>query len=181
MQAYRLIPHPAHPPINVSGVDVHIRNDNPNWLRIRCRIDGCDKLVLPRIAGKSRADGLWKTTCFELFLQTQRDEAYVEWNFSPSRKWNAYSFTRYREGMNELSIPRAPDSQVHRGSKFTLIDVAIPRAALPTGDCSIGLSAVIEENDGAISYWALAHASEEKPDFHDPACFAAKLPAPQNI
>ena len=40
----------------------------------------------------------------------------------------------------------------------------------------LGLSAVLEEKDGTKSYWALAHSSEEKPDFHEAACFIAHLP-----
>jgi hypothetical protein len=34
---------------------------------------------------------------------------------------------------------------------------------------------VIEEVDGGLSYWALAHPPG-KPDFHDPNCFALELP-----
>jgi hypothetical protein len=34
----------------------------------------------------------------------------------------------------------------------------------------------LEEQDGTKSYWALAHPPGDKPDFHDPACFAAHLP-----
>jgi hypothetical protein len=40
----------------------------------------------------------------------------------------------------------------------------------------LGLSAILEERDGTKSYWAIAHPDGEKPDFHDPACFAARLP-----
>ena len=36
--------------------------------------------------------------------------------------------------------------------------------------------AVIEENDGRLSYWALRHAPG-KPDFHHPEAFALELPA----
>ena len=39
----------------------------------------------------------------------------------------------------------------------------------------LGLSAVLEEKDGAKSYWALAHADLGKPDFHVADCFTAKL------
>jgi hypothetical protein len=39
---------------------------------------------------------------------------------------------------------------------------------------SLGLSAVLEEQDGTKSHWALAHGGD-KPDFHDPACFTASL------
>ena len=38
----------------------------------------------------------------------------------------------------------------------------------------LGLSAVLEEVDGTKSYWALTHPGD-KPDFHHPDCFAAKL------
>ena len=36
------------------------------------------------------------------------------------------------------------------------------------------LAVVLEERDGTKSYWALAHAPD-KPDFHAPDCFIAKL------
>jgi len=39
---------------------------------------------------------------------------------------------------------------------------------------AMGLSAVIEEHDGTKSYWALDHGGDQ-PDFHDPACFSARL------
>ena len=42
------------------------------------------------------------------------------------------------------------------------------------GDGAVGLSAVLEEKDGAKSYRALAHQGE-KPDFHHADCFAARL------
>ena len=42
----------------------------------------------------------------------------------------------------------------------------------------MNLAAVIEEEGGVKSYWALAHPAE-KPDFHDPACFTATLAAPR--
>ena len=47
---------------------------------------------------------------------------------------------------------------------------------MPTPIGQLGLSAVLEEKDGTKSYWALAHPPGDKPDFHDPDCFAAQLP-----
>jgi hypothetical protein len=41
---------------------------------------------------------------------------------------------------------------------------------------ALGLSAILEEKGGTKSYWALAHPSGDKPDFHAPDCFAASLP-----
>lgn len=43
------------------------------------------------------------------------------------------------------------------------------------GPWEASLSAVIEEADGTISYWALAHPSD-KPDFHHPDSFVLDLP-----
>ena len=41
---------------------------------------------------------------------------------------------------------------------------------------SAGLSAVIEDARGGLSYWALTHGANQ-PDFHDPATFVLRLPA----
>ena len=57
------------------------------------------------------------------------------------------------------------------GRAVLTADVELPAGA--TGP--IGLCAVIERWDGAISYWALAHPSD-KPDFHHPESFALELP-----
>jgi hypothetical protein len=40
----------------------------------------------------------------------------------------------------------------------------------------LGLSAVIEETNGTISYWAVAHPPG-KADFHHSDCFALELTA----
>jgi len=122
-----------------------------------------------------RADGLWQTTCLELFLRDANEPAaYREHNFAPSLAWAAYDFTGYREGMRGANMP-APAISIEQGpDRFDLIaHIALPSQA----PLHIGLSAVIEEKDGTKSYWALAHPPG-KPDFHHPACFALELPAP---
>ena len=123
------------------------------------------------------ADGLWRTTCFELFLMPEGGEAYCEFNLSPSDRWAAYDFTGYRAGMAERPAEREPQGTMRQGSSFAIFDAAIPLTALPDRECRMNLAAVIEERGGAKSYWAIAHPAD-KPDFHDPACFAATLPAP---
>jgi hypothetical protein len=40
----------------------------------------------------------------------------------------------------------------------------------------LGLSAVVEDDGGRLSYWALRHAPGN-PDFHDPDAFALELSA----
>lgn len=178
MQTYPLLPHPDHPPRNISQIEARVLGADANWLRLRWRIEGAEMLVLPPFAGKGRADGLWKTTCFELFLQPEGAAAYCEFNLSPSERWAAYDFSAYRDGMSERPSPREPNCTMRVGQSMAIFDVAIPLGALPTRDCAMGLCAVIEEEGGAKSYWALAHG-EGKPDFHAPSCFTATLPAPQ--
>lgn len=177
MQTYDLGPHPAFPPNSVKGIAARVIGFDANWLRLRWRIEGSASLVVPPFAGKGRADELWKTTCFELFVKPEGGDGYVEFNFSPSERWNAYAFTGRREGMAEHPVPREPDCTIRIGSSFTIFDASIPAAAIPDGPSSMAMTCVIEEAGGVKSYWALSHNSPQ-PDFHDPACFAARLPAP---
>lgn len=177
MQTHPLVAHPGHPPLSVASVEGRIIGVDANWLRVRWRLEGSQQLVVPAFGGKGRADELWKTTCFELFLKPAGGEAYSEINLSPSERWNAYDFDGYRAGMRERPFPHEPECTMRQGSSFAIFDAALPTAGLPAVDCTIGLSAVIEEQGGTRSYWALAHPDGE-PDFHALACFAAVLPAP---
>lgn len=177
MQTHQLVPHPAHPSSEVSGVEARVIGFDQSWLRVRWRIEGAQRLVVPPFAGRGRADELWRTTCFELFLKPDGGEAYVEINLSPSERWAAYDFASYRDGMAERPASREPDCTMRLGSSFAIFDAAIPRDGLPALPAAAGFAAVIEEQGGTISYWALSHQTE-KPDFHAPACFAARLAPP---
>lgn len=176
MQTYPLAAHPDHPPASVTQVEARIIGRDDNWLRVRWRIEGSQRLVVPSFAGKGRADGLWHATCFELFLKPEGGAPYLEINLSPSERWNAYDFAAYRWDMQERPFPREPECTLRLGSSFAIFDAAIPVGGLPGAECAMGLSAVIEEEGGVMSYWALAHP-DAKPDFHAPACFTATLPA----
>ena len=177
MQTHLLIAHPDHPPVGITGVESRIIGRDANWLRARWRVEGSRQLVVPPFAGKGRTDDLWQTTCFELYLKPLGGEAYCELNLSPSERWNAYDFDGYRAGMRERPFPHEPECTIRLGSTFAIFDAAIPLAGLPDQDCAMGLSAILEEQGGVKSYWALAHP-ESKPDFHAPACFAVALAAP---
>lgn len=102
-------------------------------------------------------DGLWRHTCFEVFIAARGARAYREYNFSPSREWAAYSFSSYRK--------RSPGRMIRPRWNGRVATIAA------TGQLRIGLSAVIEEKSGALSYWALRHP-RGKPDFHDRRAFA---------
>lgn len=177
METFSLICHPDHPPREVSRVEARITAFDSHWLRLRWRIDGCGELVVPPFAGKGRADGLWQTTCFELFMRQPGLESYSELNLSPSERWAAYDFAGYRSGMAERPVPREPDCTMRLGQTVAIFDAAVAAAALPDLPWNYGLSAVIEEAGGTKSYWALAHPPGQ-PDFHHSTCFAATLAAP---
>ena len=177
METKQLIAHPAHPPLAVTAVAARLVATEPHWLRLRWRVEGAARLTVPPFAGGDRADGLWRTTCFELFLRSPGSESYVELNLSPSERWAAYDFTGYRAGMAERPMPRQPACTIRRGGSTTIFDAAVPLAGLPPPPWHAGLNAVIEEAGGRVSYWALAHPPD-KPDFHHPDCFALQVPAP---
>ncbi len=82
--------------------------------------------------------------------------AYVEFNLSPSERWAAYDFSSYREGMAERPFPHEPTCSIRAGQDMAIFDAAIPVAGLPDVTCDMGLSAVIEEEGGRLSYWALS-------------------------
>lgn len=175
---YGLVRHPEFPPLKLSQVTATIGIASPHWLKLRWRIEGADKLTIPPFAGKARADGLWQTTCFELFLRAPGEGAYVEINLSPSERWAAYDFAGYRAGISERAMPRDPVCTMRGSGSLAIFDAAIPLAGLPAMPWTFGLSAVLEEEGGTKSYWAIAHPSE-KADFHHADCFAATLTAPE--
>lgn len=120
-----------------------------------------------------RAGKLWKTTCFEAFLRAEGDQAYCEWNFAPSGDWAAYDFSGYRENMAEAEVGSPPYIRVE--DNFTWWTLGATIAVDSATSWNLGLCAILEEKDGTKSYWALAHPPGDKPDFHAPDCFAAKL------
>lgn len=148
-----------------------------HWLEIRWRIEGSANILLPPFAGQLRRDGLWKSTCFEMFVQPSGQSAYTEYNFAPSECWAAYDFTAPRQGMAERAMSRAPVIVPRAGKNILLIDVALPITDVPALAANISLTAVLEEKSGAKSYWAPKHPQGD-PDFHHPDCFTLQLPPP---
>lgn len=174
MQKLELIPHPAFPPRQVARIAASVSQKDPRWLQLRWRVEGAGAIVVLPFAGRRRADELWRTTCFEMFCGD--GPSYAEFNFAPSEAWAAYDFDGYREGMRDRPMWPQPTISWRGGhSGLAILDVAIPRAAIPSG--ALAVSAVIEEEGGVKSFWALAHPPGD-PDFHHRACFAATLAPP---
>lgn len=177
MQIYELVPHPNFAPAEVGKVSVRWNELKDGRLMLRYRIDGCGSLVIPDFRGKGRADDLWKTTCFELFLYDGAGR-YREFNFSPSQQWAAYGFSGYRTGRKDVAVTESPEILPEMGSKVFIQTVFLPLRELD-GIEGGSLSAVVMERGQRPSYWAMSHHKLE-PDFHDPACFGLRLsPRPQ--
>jgi hypothetical protein len=102
---------------------------------------------------------------------------YREFNFSPSGEWAVYAFRDYGDG-GELGINLAPGIKVRRNGDRLELDAEICQDFLPPDrPLRLGLSAVVEDADGALSYWALRHRPG-KPDFHHKDAFAFQLVQP---
>jgi hypothetical protein len=132
-------------------------------------------LAIPALDVATRTDELWRHTCFEAFVGA--GVAYYEFNFAPSRHWAAYRFSGYRTGMRVASEIDAPQIAVEWSpARYTLqASLQIDQLLLPRETTlRLALSAVIEENSGQRSYWALAHPPG-KADFHHSDCFTVEL------
>lgn len=163
--------HPDTPARAVTAITVQITR-----AQLVFAVEGGAALVLPPPVPSARADELWRTTCFELFVKPPGGSGYAEHNFSPSTRWAAYRFDAYRAGMRALSLAEPP--VIARLGDATTWTVRLPAEALGPVPVRVGLSAVIEETGGHKSYWALAHPPGA-PDFHDDACFAHLFAAPK--
>lgn len=176
-----LVCHPSMPSSQAESIEVSYERhaDGRLWLRYYVEIL-LDTLILPREADPLRTDGLWKTTCFEMFIRRPQHKNYIEFNASPSSQWAAYSFDDYRAGMAELPLETAPEIGCDASESHFALEVTYDLPAEWAGQpLELGLSAVIEENDGTKSYWALAHPPGQ-PDFHHGDCFALQLAAPSS-
>ena len=139
------------------------------------------RLRIPPPRDPRRVDGLWQHTCFEGFIAEKGRQPYWEFNFSPSGEWAAYAFRGYRDGGPIEDDGLDPEITVRSAANSFELEalVRVDRflAVKPQMPLRLGLSAVIEENDGTISYWALKHPPG-KLDFHHPDSFALELALP---
>ncbi|AOW15586.1 hypothetical protein LPB072_11830 [Hydrogenophaga crassostreae] len=135
------------------------------------------RLRLPSSTRSSAADGLWAHTCFEAFFSESGTSAYREFNFSPSTQWAHYRFTNERTRDPIASGLKAPTVQAPITGTDRLVLTAT-LAALPSSSeqagCLFAPTAVLELDDGSLSYWAPSHLAL-KPDFHSRAGWTIPL------
>jgi hypothetical protein len=173
--------HPSTATSAIRSIDVRVMRSEPNVLTLAYRLTGdLARVRLPAGEAEQAPRPLWQHTCCEAFIRRAGVESYHEFNFGTSGAWAAYFFEHYRAG-----APLADDAldpRVHvQCSRDTLeLQASIHLDRLSASHaCSrlaLALSAVIEERDGDLTYWALMHPPG-KADFHHRDAFALELEA----
>jgi hypothetical protein len=162
--------HPSTPTQAVRTLEVQLEPIDGGALRLRYILSAeLDRVRIPPLRAAERRGELWKHTCFEAFVSGEATGPYRELNFSPSSEWALYSFDDYRKGMAAPPCD-APSINVQHGAERLTLEVSADSGL--TAVRRLALSAVIEDGDGRLSYWALRHPAG-KPDFHHPESFVS--------
>jgi hypothetical protein len=171
--------HPTTQSDAIQRLDVRLSFPSPGFITLAYTLKAdMSRIRVGPVADPGPADGLWKHTCFEAFIQPSGSRGYYEFNFSPTRQWAVYRFDSYREGMTPMELASPPDISVSQAidrlelqSTFPLPVSAAAGAARRT---KLALAAVVEEENGRLCYWSGRHP-EGKPDFHHADGFAFEL------
>lgn len=177
MKSFFLQPFPGAgslPGLKIS-VDIGRRS---NTLLIDYRLLGrlAELSIAPPAATPARKNELWQETCFELFLACRDFPSYWEFNLSPAGHWNVYRFSSYRQEMKEEDAFERLSFSVRSEPEALLIALELDLGAIIGAERVVeaGVSAVIKQKGGEISYWALAHRGP-KADFHRRDGFIVEL------
>jgi hypothetical protein len=124
----------------------------------------------------ARRGGLWQETCFEFFLAPENFPQYWEFNLSAAGHWNVYGFAAYRRGLRqEPAIAALPFTVAKEPASLLLtLEVDVSGLIPPDQPINAAIAAVIQAQDGALTYWALAHPGA-RPDFHRRDAFTITL------
>lgn len=163
-------------PVSLFEAEVSLSTNGLLWLHYIVDARPED-VVMPNCQESARTDGLWQSTCFEVFVRSIDSAGYLEFNFAPSGLWAAYHFMGYREAMSDLTLAKPPEIYLTGGETWFTIEASVQLPAdWVSKDLLANITAVIESSAGDKSYWAAKHA-EKQADFHDPDCFVLSLQA----
>lgn len=120
----------------------------------------------PPAPAPARRDGLWEHSCLEAFVADASRSAYWELNLAPNGNWAVYRFSDYRSGQ-QAAEGAAPQLAVERegGSLALRLQWPLPLELAQASELAIGITAVLEQRNGTLSYWALHHPGQQA-DFH---------------
>lgn len=166
--------------LRISDISLQVAVDckNRNQIALCYRLSGdISQILLPKVEPSQQADNLWQHTCFECFIAVDQVTGYKEFNFSPSGLWAIYAFSDYRQ-QQDMTVTHRPALQVNCTNELLELSVQIDHINLPSNPehkpIQLGLSAVLEDNNQQLSYWALHHPCEQ-PDFHHRSGFCCEI------
>src|SRR5690349_21556939 len=177
-----LIRHSDSKCFSATNVEVEISRPNAASLVLVYILTGkMSDIQVPPLVPAGRGDALWRHTCFEAFVGTSTGTEYYELNFAPSTQWAAYRFSSYRTDMSVAADISGPSIEVQSEPDRLRLEASVELDQLSrltrTSIWRLGLSALIEDRSGRMSYWALAHPPG-KPDFHHVDAFAHEFSPP---
>jgi hypothetical protein len=187
-QAFALVPFGVAEPeagVRLSG---RIGRDGERLWVSYGLADPLQRLAIPPLSSAPRRrDELWQATCMELFLALPDQEAYREFNLSPSGDWNVYQLDGYRQGLrpdpgwSALPLRRrdpepaaAATESEPTGTLELHLTTTLPPELAAAAELEAAVTAVLQEGNGSCSYWALRHPGEQA-DFHRRDGFALRL------
>ena len=174
-----LIRHPHAPSHALHAVTAHAERTPDGRLALSYSLAGdLARLRVPPPGPARMGWKLWRHTCCEVFIRARSGTSYHELNFSPSGEWTTYAFARYREGAPLADESLNPQIAVTPGKDrldlSALVDLGRVSPGYLRSPLALGLAVVAEDENGALSYWALHHAPGQ-PDFHHAESFALEL------
>lgn len=167
-QSFALLPFPAPnlPEIAITGIIA--RQDH--LLSLHYSLSGkLKEIILPSLSSAPRRKGeLWTATCCEFFFSREGAPDYWEFNLSPSGDWNVYHMDAYRRiGFREETRIERLSFEVRKEMNAVTLNAAVDLDPIlqPDDLLEVGITAVIQANDGSETYWALTHPGSQA-DFH---------------
>lgn len=180
---FTLSAHPLAASDAVARITGRVARLSRGTLMITYILEGeLNRVRLPARKSPRFTDDLWRHTCCEMFVARNGSPAYHEFNFSPSGEWAVYRFERPRQrvALNDDVVVENlnPNITVCRAEGKLELDAVVHLERIAPADANralkLGISTVIEDQSGRLSYWALNHPLD-KPDFHHPDAFALEF------
>jgi len=167
--------HPQTPTDVVRAVGARVPRPADGRLMLTFALDAdVARLRIPSPAPARPVHGLWKHTCFEAFVASGTAAGYHELNVAPSSEWMIYAFAAYREIAPMPDDLPQPEVTVRRSRDRLELDATLRldslSGAYANAPLRLALAAVIEDERGGLSYWALRHPPG-KADFHHADAF----------